>query len=52
MCVLLKDGPDGAAPNVVQAGPNTLFVSGTPGSERVGARPTPWAWLRVSAKST
>jgi len=51
MCVLLKDAPDGSPPNVVQAGPNTLFVAGTPGSERVGGRPTPQAWLRVCRRA-
>ena len=39
MCLLLQDTPDGRPPNVIQAGPNTLFVSGSPGGDHVGKRP-------------
>ena len=30
MCILLRDPPGGGPPNVLQAGQNTLWVSGTP----------------------
>ena len=33
MCMLLGDSPGGGPPNVLQAGQNTLWVSGTPFSD-------------------
>ena len=38
MCMLLREPPGGGPPNVLQAGQNTLWVSGTPFSDD-GERP-------------
>ena len=48
MCMLLGDPPGGGPPNVLQAGQNTLWVSGTPFSDdgerpHVIANAVPWA---------